>query len=346
MIPNHIKIGNAEKFISQYISEHSFSKIGFLVDSNSADHCLKQIEQKFSFDFHVITISDGEENKNLSTCEKVWQELINLKFDRNSLLINVGGGVVCDLGGFVASTYMRGIDFINVPTTLLSQVDASVGGKLGVDFNNLKNIIGTFKEPSCVIIDTNFLKTLSEKELKSGFAEVIKHCLIRDKKMFDKISKFIWSENNWDEIIKHSISIKSEVVNKDLKESGLRKILNFGHTIGHAIETTYLNKYKKMLHGEAISIGLICESYISYHHQKINSSDLKLITDYIFNIYKLPKLDSVETIVQNTYHDKKNINQNIKICILNGIGDCEYDIKINEDLIYKSLEYYNQKCDE
>ena len=127
MIPNHIKIGNAEKFISQYISEHSFSKIGFLVDSNSADHCLKQIEQKFSFDFHVITISDGEENKNLSTCEKVWQELINLKFDRNSLLINVGGGVVCDLGGFVASTYMRGIDFINVPTTLLSQVDASVG---------------------------------------------------------------------------------------------------------------------------------------------------------------------------------------------------------------------------
>ena len=285
MIPNHIKIGNAEKFISQYITEHSFSKIGFLVDSNSADHCLKQIEQKFSFDFHVITISDGEENKNLSTCEKVWQELINLKFDRNSLLINLGGGVVCDLGGFVASTYMRGIDFINVPTTLLSQVDASVGGKLGVDFNNLKNLIGIFKEPSCVIIDTNFLKTLSEKELKSGFAEVIKHCLIRDKKMFDKISKFMWSENNWDEIIKHSISIKSEVVNKDLKESGLRKILNFGHTIGHAIETTYLNKYNKMLHGEAISIGLICESYISYHHQKINSSDLKLITDYIFNIY-------------------------------------------------------------
>ena len=345
MISNHIKIGNAEKFISQYISEHSFSKIGFLVDSNSADHCLKQIEQKFSFDFHVITISDGEENKNLSTCEKVWQELINLKFDRNSLLINVGGGVVCDLGGFVASTYMRGIDFINVPTTLLSQVDASVGGKLGVDFNNLKNLIGIFKEPSCVIIDTNFLKTLSEKELKSGFAEVIKHCLIRDKKMFDKISKFMWSENNWDEIIKHSISIKSGVVKKDLKESGLRKILNFGHTIGHAIETTYLDK-KKLLHGEAIAIGMICEAFISNQHKKIDKDDLEIITKYILRVYDLPKLDFFNTIIKNTYHDKKNISQNIRSSLLVGIGSCDYDITIEPDLINESLEYYNRRCDE
>ena len=292
MIPDHIMIGDSSSHLNRYLSENNYSKICILVDENTHFNCLKKIEGDINFDYDIFKIDSGEEEKNLATCSKVWNFLTENLYDRKSLIINLGGGVICDMGGFVASTFKRGIDFINIPTTLLAQVDASVGGKLGVDFNNLKNLIGIFKEPSCVIIDTNFLKTLSEKELKSGFAEVIKHCLIRDKKMFDKISKFMWSENNWDEIIKHSISIKSEVVNKDLKESGLRKILNFGHTIGHAIETTYLNKYNKMLHGEAISIGLICESYISYHHQKINSSDLKLITDYIFNIYKLPKLDS------------------------------------------------------
>ena len=246
MIPNHIKIGNAGKILSQYISKNNFSKIGFLSDKNSSKYCINRILENHKFDYHTITIEEGEENKSLSTCEKVWEELINLKFDRNSLLINIGGGVICDLGGFVASTYMRGIDFINIPTTLLSQVDASVGGKLGVDFQNLKNIIGVFREPNSVIIDTIFLQTLSERELRSGFAEVIKHCLIRDRAMFDKISKKEWNDSDWDEIVKHSISIKSEVVSKDLKESGLRKILNFGHTIGHAIETTYLDKKNKL----------------------------------------------------------------------------------------------------
>ncbi len=346
MIPDHIKIGDIEKILSKYISENNFSKIGFLVDINSANKCLSIIKQNIKFDYQIITIEEGEENKCLSTCEKVWKELINKKFDRNSLLINLGGGVICDLGGFVASTYMRGIDFINIPTTLLSQVDASVGGKLGVDFQNLKNIIGIFREPNSVIVDTTFLNSLSERELKSGFAEVIKHCLIRDKEMFDKISRNHWNQNDWDEIVSHSISIKSEVVSKDLKESGLRKILNFGHTIGHAIESTYLNEKNKLLHGEAIAIGIICESFISYHHNKIDKSELEIITKYILKVYDLPKLDFFDTIIKNTYHDKKNISQNIRTCILNGIGSCDYDINIEPELIYKSLEYFNQKCDE
>ena len=346
MIPDHIKIGDIEKILSKYISENNFSKIGFLVDINSANKCLSIIKQNIKFDYQIITIEEGEKNKCLSTCEKVWKELINKKFDRNSLLINLGGGVICDLGGFVASTYMRGIDFINIPTTLLSQVDASVGGKLGVDFQNLKNIIGIFREPNSVIVDTTFLNSLSERELKSGFAEVIKHCLIRDKEMFDKISRNHWNQNDWDEIVSHSISIKSEVVSKDLKESGLRKILNFGHTIGHAIESTYLNEKNKLLHGEAIAIGIICESFISYHHNKIDKSELEIITKYILKVYDLPKLDFFDTIIKNTYHDKKNISQNIRTCILNGIGSCDYDINIEPELIYKSLEYFNQKCDE
>ena len=346
MIPNHIKIGNAGKILSQYICENNFSKIGFLSDNNSSKYCLNRILENHKFDYHTITIEEGEENKSLSTCEKVWEELINLKFDRNSLLINVGGGVICDLGGFVASTYMRGIDFINIPTTLLSQVDASVGGKLGVDFQNLKNIIGVFREPSSVIIDTIFLQTLSERELRSGFAEVIKHCLIRDRAMFDKISKTEWNDSDWDEVVQHSINIKSEVVSNDLKESGLRKILNFGHTIGHAIETTYLDKKNKLLHGEAIAIGMICEAFISNQHKKINKHDLEIITKYILRVYDLPKLDFFNTIIKNTYHDKKNISQNIRSSLLVGIGSCDYDITIEPDLINDSLEYYNQSCDD
>ena len=346
MIPNHIKIGNAGKILSQYISKNNFSKIGFLADNNSTKYCLNRILENHDFNYHTITIEEGEENKNLSSCEKVWKELIDLKFDRNSLLINIGGGVICDLGGFVASTYMRGIDFINIPTTLLSQVDASVGGKLGVDFQNLKNIIGVFREPNSVIIDTIFLQTLSERELRSGFAEVIKHCLIRDRAMFDKISKKEWNDSDWDEIVKHSISIKSEVVSKDLKESGLRKILNFGHTIGHAIETTYLDKKSKFLHGEAIVIGMICESFISYQHKKIDKDDLEKITKYILKVYDLPKLGFFDTIIKNTYHDKKNISQNIRSSLLEGIGSCDYDITIEPDLINESLEYYNRRCDE
>ena len=343
MIPDHIKIGDAKKLLSEFISNNNFSKVGFLVDENSKKHCLKPLQEYLSFSYDVITIRDGEENKNLSTCEAVWTELIKLKFDRKSLLINLGGGVVSDLGGFVASTYMRGIDFINVPSTLLAQVDASVGGKLGIDLHNLKNLIGVFREPNCVIVDINFLNTLPERELKSGFAEVIKHCLIRDQKMFRNIINVHWKDNNWEEIVKHSIKIKSEVVHKDLKESGIRKILNFGHTIGHAIETTYLHKNQKILHGEAISIGMICESYLSYHFNKINPHDLDKITDYILNIYKLPKLNYFTTIIENAYLDKKNLSQNIRTCLLDGIGSCGYDFQLDPKLIVKSLEYFNEK---
>jgi len=343
MIPDHIKIGETKKLLSEFISNNNFSKVGFLVDENSKKYCLKPLEDNLNFNYDVITIRDGEENKNLSTCEAVWTELIKLKFDRKSLLINLGGGVVSDLGGFVASTYMRGIDFINIPSTLLAQVDASVGGKLGIDLHNLKNLIGVFREPNCVIVDINFLNTLPERELKSGFAEVIKHCLIRDQKMFRNIMNIRWEDNNWDEIVKHSIEIKSEVVKKDLKESGIRKILNFGHTIGHAIETTYLHKNQRILHGEAISIGMICESYISHHFNKINFHDLEMITDYILKIYKLPKLNHFTTIIENAYHDKKNLSQNIRTCLLDGIGSCGYDFQLDPKLIVKSLEYFNEK---
>ena len=345
MIPDHILIGKTENNLSKIIKSGNYSKVAFLLDTNTLNHCFNKISNSIDFQYEKILIDDGEENKNLETSKKVWDKLIEYKFDRKSILINLGGGVICDLGGFVASTFMRGIDFINIPTTLLSQVDASVGGKLGIDYKNIKNVIGVFKEPNKVIIDTNYLITLPERELKSGYAEVIKHCLIRDKIMFDKIHNHEWTDIDWDFIINHSIKIKSDIVKKDLKENGLRKILNFGHTIGHAIETTYLNKLNKFLHGEAIAIGMICEAYISNHINKLRNDELEKITNYIRKVFKLSKVEYYDEIIKNAYFDKKNLSEKIRTSSLKGIGNCEYDIEIKEDIIIQSLNYYNLKCD-
>ena len=345
MIPDHILIGKTENNLSKIIKSGNYSKVAFLLDTNTLNHCFNRISNSIDFQYEKILIDDGEENKNLETSKKVWDKLIEYKFDRKSILINLGGGVICDLGGFVASTFMRGIDFINIPTTLLSQVDASVGGKLGIDYKNIKNIIGVFKEPNKVIIDTNYLNTLSERELKSGYAEVIKHCLIRDEIMFDKIYNLEWTDIDWDFIINHSIKIKSDIVKKDIKENGLRKILNFGHTIGHAIETTYLNKLDKFLHGEAIAIGMICEAYISNNFNKLRNDELEKTTNYIRKVFNLSKVEYYDEIIKNAYFDKKNLSDKIRISSLKGIGNCEYDIVINEDIIIQSLDYYNLKCD-
>ena len=343
MISDHIKIGKTEDYLLEYLSDKKYSKIAFLVDKNTKENCLNKFKDSLKFSYEIIKIEVGEEHKNLTTCSKVWESLTNLNFDRNSLIINLGGGVICDLGGFIAATYKRGIDFINIPTTLLSQVDASIGGKLGIDFNNYKNHIGVFEEPNTIIIDTKFLSTLSKRELKSGFAEIIKHCLIKDSSKFDEISNNLdWGKNNWNDLVYHSIDIKLQVVKLDLKEGGIRKILNYGHTLGHAIETTYMSKKNKLLHGEAISIGMICEAYISFYFNKLTKDELNKISNFINQIYNLQKIDYFEEIIKHTFQDKKNVNQKIRTCVLNGIGDCEYDIEINPDLILDSLEYYNK----
>ena len=341
MIPNHIKIGNAKEFLLEYISHSNFSKIGILVDENTKSSCLNKLKDSLDFNYHEIEIKSGEENKNLQTCSNVWGILTKLNFDRKSLIINLGGGVICDLGGFVASTYKRGIQFINIPTTLLGQVDASVGGKLGIDFNNYKNQIGIFREPNLIIVDPEFLASLPKRELRSGFAEVIKHCIIRDEKKLDQILNSNWEKSDWLEIVKHSIKIKSKVVNDDMKEDGPRKILNFGHTIGHAIETTYMNKENRFLHGEAISIGIICEAYLSHKLNKLSSIDLNKIIDIIKDVFDNNTIEYFEEIVRNAYHDKKNIDDKIRTCILNKIGQCEYDHEISPNHIIESLEYYN-----
>jgi len=326
-----------------FFEDNHYSKIAVLVDDNTKRQCYPRVQP--AIPAHIlIEIKSGEEHKNLNTCQQIWNELTIHSFDRKSLIINLGGGVIGDMGGFCAATYKRGIDFINIPTTLLAQVDASIGGKLGIDFQNYKNHLGVFQNPLRIFLDVSFFSTLPAAELRSGYAEIIKHCLIRDRRKFEEIEQISFSDIDLFELTKHSVDIKNKVVSEDPTEKGLRKILNFGHTIGHAIESYYLDKPgKKLLHGEAIAIGMICESYLSGKKLGLTTADLQSITNYIVDIYSpepIPDVD-IENIIQLTSQDKKNEGDIIKCSLLNGIGDCTFNIEITHDDIRTSIVYFN-----
>ncbi len=328
-----------------FFEQFRYSKIGVLVDENTFRDCYPILKKLLPQPHLVIQIRSGEEHKNLQTCTSIWQQMTDNQFDRKSILLNLGGGVIGDMGGFCASTYKRGIDFMQIPTTLLSQVDASVGGKLGIDFQGFKNHIGIFRNPNHVLIDAQFLKTLPERELRSGFAEVIKHCLIADANYWEKITQNDLHQQNWAEIIRHSVRIKYQVVTQDPTEKGLRKILNFGHTVGHAIETIYMEspEVERLLHGEAIAIGMICEAFISLKKGLITEKTCQKIQKYILKIYgKMPvREDFMEVILQNTLQDKKNEGSTIHASLLVGLGECAFDIPINAQEIRSSILYYN-----
>lgn len=342
-----IKIGNIiGQSIEQFFSKTNYSQIGLLCDENTLRDCFPLIMNDLP-KLWIIEIKSGEENKNLQTCEQIWTALTKGNFDRNSLLINLGGGVICDMGGFVASTFKRGLDFINIPTTLLSQVDASVGGKLGIDFMELKNHIGVFREPDGVFIDTIFLKTLPKNKLRSGFAEIIKHGLIADISYWKEIKKFDFNNDNWNKLVSKSVLIKYNIVQKDFLESGFRKVLNFGHTIGHGIESVYLNVEKsRLLHGEAIAIGMICESYLATKLTGLPKEQLEEIIIYILRVFDLITIDKsyFEQIIKLIYQDKKNKGNTINCSLLKTIGKCTFDIPVSEANILDSLFYYNRKA--
>lgn len=341
-MPSQILFFNVSEKLSGFLKERQYSKICVITDENTEKHCFPLISSILP-EAHLIRISSGEENKTLSTCEKIWQQMTDLHLDRKALIINLGGGVIGDMGGFCAATYKRGIDFIQIPTTLLSQVDASVGGKLGVDFNSFKNHIGVFKEPEAVIIDTAFLATLPKEELRSGFAEVIKHCLIADENKWNEINKKYLHEMDWEDLVQHSIAIKSRITQEDPLEKGLRKILNFGHTIGHAVESYFLNiPGKKLLHGEAIAIGMIAESYIAWKKGFISELDRQFIKAYLIAVYgRVPIFDfDIEKILPLTLQDKKNESGIIHSSLLEKIGKANYNIPLTLKEIREAINFY------
>lgn len=338
-----IKIDDIGLSLKGFFAKHQYSKVAVLVDENTLRHCYPIISREIP-DHLLIEIQSGEVNKTLLTCEKIWTALTENHFDRKSLLINLGGGVIGDMGGFCAVTYKRGIDFINIPTTLLAAVDANIGGKLGIDFKGFKNHLGFFQDPNEVFIDPVFLNSLDERELRSGFAEVIKHGLIIDKDYFNEVMKDGLNQSNWNAVIAHSVHIKNEVVTKDPREKGLRKILNFGHTVGHAIESFYLDSDNHLLHGEAIAIGMICEAYLSSKLLGMADAELKIITNSIkqtypnLNIYK----GDFTSIIKLMYQDKKNVNSFLNHSLLYEIGRAGYDVAVDEKDVMDSLFYYTK----
>lgn len=312
-----------------------------LCDENTKADCLPQLLEHVPFleEANLLVLDPGEEYKTLEICDSLWSSLIDTGADRKSLLINLGGGVITDMGGFVASTFKRGIDFIHIPTTLLGQVDAAIGGKTGVNLEYSKNQVGTFAHPLFTFIDSQFLRTLPEREFMSGMGEVIKYGLIEDKGLFELLKDKQSLIANINSIIKSSTDIKNHYVTTDFKENGDRKKLNFGHSVGHAIESYYMGE---ILHGEAIGAGMICESYISWKKGMITEQELKGVNEMVFSFFDKIELEEkmIAPILNEMKADKKNVNGKLNFTLLSGIGTSEIDHFIEEDLAKESLKYY------
>ena len=343
---NSVIIGpNALSALAEFLYRPAVSRVFVLADSNTARLCLPLLEPHLPNNYHLIEISAGEEYKTLASCDTVWTQLTQHRADRHAVLVNLGGGVVTDLGGFAAALYKRGIRFAQVPTTLLAQVDASVGGKTGVDFQGFKNQLGVFQAPVAVFIEPRFLQTLDPRQLKSGYAEVIKHWLIADAAAFEQNRRLGWLTDDWTAIIRDSVALKQRIVAQDPLEAGPRKLLNFGHTIGHALESYLLTQPgREALHGEAVAAGLVCESWLSVQHGLLSPEELDKIETFVFSVFDKLSFVGLETeaIAEFALQDKKNVGNTINCTLLNGIGSGVFDQPVTLIEIAEALRYYHR----
>jgi len=338
----HIHVGgDVFKALSAFLTKNNYSSYFILCDENTFQNCLPTLITACPklTEAEIIELESGETSKSLEFSAHIWNTFIEAKADKKSLLINLGGGVVSDLGGFTASVYKRGIDFINIPTTLLAMADASVGGKTGIDFSNLKNVIGTFTQPKAVFIYPGFLMTLSERHFQNGLIEIYKMALISDKKFWEYLKESSGAEF----LVIKSLSLKNKIVLKDPFDKGIRNILNFGHTLGHALESLLLGTKDELLHGEAVMIGMILESHLAYQKKMIPKSEL---SDIIFEFQSSFPLQSIkdipsEAIIDQIKNDKKTIKNKFKFSLIDKIGSCKFDVEVNEAQIRKAMDYYN-----
>jgi 3-dehydroquinate synthase len=320
--------------LCQVLKSHidSASQTFILTDSNIAEHIIPRIIANIpnADAIEIIEVEPGEDSKSIEVASQIWSRLLECNADRKTLIINIGGGVITDLGGFIASTYKRGIRFIHVPTSLMGMTDAAIGGKTGIDFDQFKNVIGTFAEAEAILIQPDFISTLSEKEIRSGFAEMIKHGIIADMALFEALESI---ENaNPDHIalfIEKSAAIKVTIVNHDFKESGIRKTLNFGHTIGHAIESACLLS-NPISHGHAIAIGMKIESNIAFATGLLNKNEYDRIQYILGSNYDLTQKFEWPTLLTYLKNDKKNQNDEIHFALPNSIGSAIWDKAVSE----------------
>lgn len=339
-----IEIGNIEEssFESLVNNEYSKGKIVIIVDENSHDFCLEYLITTFEElkEAEVMLLPAGEDNKVMEVCYQVWEALSDYQVSRKDLVINLGGGLVTDMGGFIASVYKRGVDFIHVPTTLLGMVDASIGGKTGIDVGAFKNQIGTFCFPKNLFIDPRFLQTLPEEELLNGYAEMLKHALIQDKNYWHELTQIESLSDLMDlTLIEKSVLIKSHIVSIDPKESNERKKLNFGHTIGHGIEGYFLDK-SPIPHGYAVGIGMIAEAYLSLDRGLINESEFVEIEGFLAPLFPKIELEEseIDEVIELILNDKKNSEGKIKCCLLTDIGSSIIDQVLTKDEVVKGLK--------
>lgn len=332
--------------ITEAVEGHKSTDIFLLTDENTLALCWPLIKCiPVLQGCHLITIPAGDEHKNIDSAVMVWKYLSGNSATRKSLMINLGGGMITDIGGFVASTFKRGIRYINISTTLLGAVDAATGGKTGINFLGLKNEIGVFNPASDVLIDINFFRTLDDSNLRSGFAEMVKHALIDTRAEWDSILSFDLQNVNFDNLrtlVERSVRIKERVVEQDPKEQHIRKALNLGHTFGHAFETYSYRKNSPALHGYAVMWGLFCELYLSFNKLNFPKDELLRLKYMIREFYGMPVLDCAdyESLYELMTHDKKNDSNEINFTLLADIGEIHINQIATKEEIFDALDFF------
>jgi len=337
-------------FFNDYIRELNPDKIILLADTNTYAYCYPHwFEQSRTQADLIIEVNPGEEFKTIGVCEHIWSELHKLKASRHSLLICLGGGVITDLGGFCASVYKRGMRCLHIPTTLLAQVDAAIGGKTGVDHQYLKNVIGTFHLPEEVFLDRTFLASLPERQVRNGMAEVIKHALIQDASLWEELQQIAIPGRPLDievPVLARAALIKCHIVDSDPQEKGIRKILNFGHTFGHGIESLLLERGVDILHGEAIGAGMEMEALLSLKNAGLSFKQYGEVISFLRKFYdRLPiREEDIDEIISRMTNDKKNKNHHISFSLLKNIGEAGYDYLMEDfDLLRDIIRAYIKK---
>lgn len=340
--------GNLERDLVNAIAECEHDKIFILTDQTTHDMCLPKLQNFLCLKgAQSIVIKAGDTNKTLDSLAEVWTALSQGGATRHSLMINLGGGMVTDLGGFAASTFKRGIDFINIPTTLLAMVDASVGGKTGINFGGLKNEIGVFSDSKFVIINTQFLDTLDHDNICSGYAEMLKHGLISDNKHWAELVGFNLAQPDLAQLqrmVAESIKVKERIVTEDPHEHGIRKALNLGHTVGHALESFAMKHGRPVLHGYAVAYGMVCELYISARKTDFPTDKMHQTVRFILDHYgRLPyTCDDYPELLELMRHDKKNTSGIINFTLLGGIGDIRINQTATKEEIEEALDFLRE----
>lgn len=333
----------AFKALSRFLAKQAYSSFFILCDEHTLEHCLPALITNCPElgGAGILEIESGESSKSIIFCGHIWETLLENKAGKSTLLINLGGGVVSDLGGFTASVYKRGIDFINIPTSLLAMADASVGGKTGIDFAGIKNSIGSFAPPKAVFVYPGFLSTLPARHYQNGLAEIFKIALVADAAFWQELVKGHLSA---EQLIAKSIGLKNTVVLADPFDQGRRKILNFGHTVGHAIESLFLGSDREWLHGEAILAGMIIESHLAFQKKLISASTLKEVTLVLTSMFEPEQLDPacLPRLMELMANDKKTDGDALQPALIDATGSCRIDVRVTETQVKKALQHYSR----